>query len=149
MITKDHLPAEYKPYQNIDFCSNHLHGGGHIFAMGQVIPLLVGTGEHPRIWLQAVSTPGKQNFVTIVSDSKPNHPAVSVETKGAKVIVSVQGRTVLCVESCGPDTASVTELDLRPIGLNIFGNSSSLSLGNMQLSQNTFAGVGVAFGLGA
>jgi len=149
MITTDNLPANYKPYQNLIFCGNNITGGGHIFAMGKVLPLLVGMGTLPRIWLQAISAPGSKVFISIVDDSKSTHPAVDVITDGSKVVVSVRGKTVLAAESIDEQRAIVSELDFRPLGLNLFGNSSSLNLGGMQMSQNTFSGVGVAFGLGA
>lgn len=149
MITTEKLPANFKPYQSINFCSNNIIGGGHIFAMGKVLPLLIGVGAKPRIWLQAVSAPGSKEFTTVVNDSRSTHPAVTVTTQGNKVVVSVRGRTVLTAESTGEQSVTVNELDFRPIGLNVFGNSSSLSLGGMQLGHNTFSGVGVAFGLGA
>lgn len=148
MITTDKLPQRYKPYQRINFCSNIIIGGGHIFALGKVLPLVIGVGKKPRIWLQAVSTPGSKNFVTVVNDSKSMHPAVHISIEGRKVIVSVQGRTVLNAEATGEKSVTISELDFRPIGLNAFGDSSSLSLGGMQLSHNTFSGVGVAFSLG-
>jgi hypothetical protein len=149
MITTENLPTNYKPYQSINFCSNNIIGGGHIFAMGKILPLLIGVGSKPRIWLQAVSTPGSNKFITVVEDSKSTHPAVSIKTEGNKVVVSVQGRTVLSTESDGEQSVTISELDFRPIGLNVFGNSSSLNLGGMQLSHNKFSGVGIAFGLGA
>ena len=121
MITTDQLPPQYKPYQSITFCSNNLIGGGYIFAMGKVLPLLIGSGETPRIWLQAVSSPGSKDFITVVNDSTPTHPAAFVKIDGKKVIVSVQGRTVIATEATGAQSVVVNELDLRPIGLNVFG----------------------------
>ena len=149
MITISNLPLNYKPYGSLKFCSNTISGGGHIFAIGEVLPLLVGAGDSPRIWLQAVASPCGKEFITIVADSKANHPVVNVKSIGNKVIVSVQGKTVLRVESNDEKHAIVSEADFRPLGLNVFGNSSSLSLGGMQMSNNTFTNVGVAFGLGA
>jgi hypothetical protein len=149
VITAENLPGQYRPYKSIIFCSNKIIGGGHIFAMGKNLPLLIGEGETSRIWLQAVSAPGSREFITVVNDSKSTHPAVSVKRDGKKIIVTVQGHTVISVEPTEAQRATVTELDLRPIGLNVFGNASSLNLGGMQLSQNTFSGVGVAFGLGS
>lgn len=149
MITTKNLPTNYQPYQSINFCSNSILGGGYIFAMGEVLPLLIGIGTPPRIWLQAVSTPGSQEFTTIVNDSNSMHPAVSVRAEGEKVVILVQGRTILRAESTGKQSVTVSEIDFRPIGLNVFGNSSSLSIGGMQLSHNTFSRVGVAFGLRA
>jgi hypothetical protein len=149
MITTESLPEQYRPYQNINFCNNQIIGGGHIFAMGKDLPLLIGEGITPRIWLQAVSEPGGKEFITVVSDSKSTHPAVSVKLDGKSVIVTVQGRTVISAKSNGAHAVTVNELDLRPVGLNVFGNTSGLNLGGMHLSHNTFSDVGVAFGLGA
>lgn len=148
MITTKNLPEYFSPYQSLSFCSNNISGGGHIFAMGQVLPLLIGVGPSPRVWLQAVAAPGSKNFVTVVADSKTTHPAVDVEVDGRKVIISVHGKAVLTVEAKDNQSAVVSEVDFRPLGLNVFGNSSSLNLGGMKLSNNTFSGVGVAFGLG-
>lgn len=148
MITTKNLPEHFSPYQSLSFCSNNISGGGHIFAMGQVLPLLIGVGPSPRVWLQAVATPGSKNFVTVVADSNSTHPAVDVEVDGGKVVVSVRGKAVLTVEAKDDQSAIVSEVDFRPLGLNVFGSSSSLNLGGMQLSNNTFSGVGVAFGLG-
>ena len=148
MITTENLPTNYRPYQSLSFCSNNISGGGHIFAMGKVLPLLIGVGPSPRVWLQAVAAPGGKEFVTIVADSKATHPAVDVADDGSKVVVSVRGKTVLTVEAKDDQRAVVSEVDFRPLGLNVFGSSVSLSLGGMQLSHNTFSGVGVAFGLG-
>lgn len=148
MITTENLPKYFRPYQSLSFCSNNISGGGHIFAMGQVLPLLIGIGPSPRVWLQAVAAPGSKKFVTVVADSKATHPAVDVTVGSGKVLVSVRGIAVLTVEAKDGQKAVVSEVDFRPLGLNVFGSSSSLNLGGMQLSNNTFSGVGVAFGLG-
>lgn len=149
MITTENLPKGYVPYQDLNFCSNTILGGGHIFALGKVIPLLIGTGPAPRVWLQAVAAPRSKDFVMVVADSVSTHPAVDVSVKGSKVVVSVRGKSVLTVEAFGEQRAVVSEIDFRRLGLNIFGGSDALSLGGMKLSHNTMSGVGVAFGLGA
>lgn len=148
MITTENLPSNYRPYQSLSFCSNNISGGGHIFAMGKVLPLLIGVGPSPKVWLQAVAAPRSKEFVTIVADSKATHPAVDVVDDGNKVVVSVRGKIVLTVEAKDEQGAVVSEVDFRPLGLNVFGSLASLSLGGMQLSHNTFSSVGVAFGLG-
>jgi hypothetical protein len=149
MITTDNLPTDYTPYQDVSFCSNSILGGGHIFAMGKVLPLLIGIGHLPRVWLQAVASAEDKEFVTIVSDSKAIHPAVNVSAVGNKVVVSAHGTAVLIAESSRDNQVVVTEVDFRPLGLSVFGTANSLNLGGMQLSHNKFSGVGVAFGLGA
>ncbi|TCD22308.1 hypothetical protein E0D86_06505 [Pseudomonas sp. IC_126] len=148
MITSEKIPSGYTPYHSINFCSNEIVGGGHIFAMGKVVPLLIGTGPKPKIWLQAITSPSDKSFITIVDESIAKHPSVRVTEQDGKVIVIIHGKTVLAVEAISTQKAIVSELDLRPIGLNVYGNSLTLHLGGMQLSNNTFSGVGTAFGLG-
>jgi len=149
MITNENLPESFLPYQDLNFCSNNILGGGHIFAIGKVLPLLIGVGSTPRVWLQAVAAPNSKEFVTIVADSESTHPAVDVSVIGNKIVVSANGKVVLNVEAIDDKHAVVSEVDFRPLGLNVFGSSEALSLGGMKLSRNTMSGVGVAFGLGA
>lgn len=149
MITTENIPAGYTPYQSITICSNKIIGGGHIFAIGKILPLLIGVGPKPTIWLQAIDAPNSKNFVTIVDASIATHSAVRVSESGNKIKVVVAGKTVLAVEAISPKNALVTELDLRPLGLNVHGNSSMLFVGGMQISRSTFDGVGTAFGFGA
>lgn len=149
MITTENLPEDYTPYQNLSFCSNNILGGGHIFAMGEVLPLLIGKGVSPRVWLQAVAAPDSKEFVTIVADSVSIHPAVGVSVVGNKVVVSVRGKVVLTAVAMDDQHAVVSEIDFRPLGLNVSGSSNALNLGGMKFTHNTMSGVGVAFGLGA
>jgi hypothetical protein len=60
----------------------------------------------------------------------------------------VDRHTVLDAESIGESDVLIKEIDLRPLGLNVYGNQSGLKLGGMQLSNNTMSGVEVAFSLG-
>jgi hypothetical protein len=149
MITKESIPTGYKAYQSITICSNEIVGGGHLFVMGNVLPLLIGVGPKPTIWLQAVAAPNSKEFITIVDASIATHPAVRVSEEGSKVTVVIGDKTVLAVEALSEQKAIVSELDLRPIGLNVHGNASMLYVGGMQISHSTFVGVGTAFGFGA
>jgi hypothetical protein len=148
MITISNLPAEYKPCATVNFCSNMILGGGHIFAIGDALPLLIGAGKTPKIWLQAVVNAERHEFITVVENSKSKNLSVAVNIFGAQLIVTVGGKTVISVESTGADSAAVQEVDFRPLGLNVVGSSSSLSMGGMTVSRNTFANTGVAFKMG-
>ena len=148
MITITNLPKKYKPCATVNFCSNTILGGGHIFAIGDVLPLLIGAGKTPQIWLQAVLNAERQEFIVVVENSESKHPSVTVSKFGAQLVVTVGGKTVISVESTGPDSATVQEADFRPLGLNVVGSSSSLSMGGMVVSRNTFANSGVAFKIG-
>jgi hypothetical protein len=149
MITASNLPVEFTPCEKVVLCTNTILGGSHLFTVGSALPLLIGAGgSAPRIWLQAISNPDNKEFISIVQDSKSTHPAVSVRTDRSSVHVQVDSQTVLNAEFNDENTAVVKEIDLRPLGLNVHGDQSGLSLGGMLLRGNTMSNVGVAFALG-
>jgi hypothetical protein len=148
MITRNTLPENYKPYDTLVVCSNKLSGGAHIVAVGDVFPLIIGKGKKPKIWLQAMSAPDSKEFITIVEESISKHPAVKVQEDGDSIIITIQDSKVLVVSSSSNDSATVSELDLKSVGLNISGNQKSLSVGGSTFSGNSMSGGGALIGFG-
>lgn len=146
MITTNNLPVGYKPYSTIKVCSNTLEGGGHLIVVGDVLPLLIGMGPKPLIWLQALVNPKptkkQEKFLTIVDASIATHPLVRVSEKGDEITVAAGGKIVLRVSAVHPELVEVRELDLRPLGLNVYGDESKLIAGGVQFSTSKFSGVG-------
>ena len=147
MITRTNLPKSFEAYDSITICSNTLLGGGHVVAVGEVLPLVIGKGSKPQIWLQAMSRPEKKEFISIIESSVSKHPAVEVIEENGSIVVTIQSSKVLVI-SAQENSAAITELDLRPIGLNLHGNQSGLIAGGSTLSGNTMAGGGVLIGFG-
>jgi hypothetical protein len=147
MITKSTLPEAYRPYDRLTLCSNFVIGGGHLIQVGEVLPLLVGCGEVPQVWLQAPTDRAGKEFVKLVVASVAAHPAVLVNVDGGVLSVSAGGKKVLQVRAVRPDEAVVDILDLRPVGFNIFGDANGLSVGGVQMSGNTVAGGGTFLAL--
>ncbi|MGV2929523.1 hypothetical protein ACE3G8_00370 [Vreelandella venusta] len=148
-FTKNSLPRSYRPYEKLTVCSNTLIGGGHIAAVGEVLPLIIGTGEKPQIWLQAINNVENTEFISIVENSVSKHSAVDVIELSGVVTVKIQGKLVLSVMSSSENSAVVSSMDLRPIGLNMFGDIHALKVGSNSFSGNTMSGGGVLIGLGS
>ncbi|MBS3667067.1 hypothetical protein [Vreelandella boliviensis] len=149
IFTKNSLPKSYQPYEKLTVCSNTLVGGGHVAAVGEILPLIIGTGEKPQIWLQAINNVEDTEFISIVENSVSKHPAVDVIELSGVVTVKIQGIIVLSVMSSSENSAVVNSMDLRPIGLNIFGDMHALKVGGSTFSGNTMSGGGVLIGLGS
>jgi hypothetical protein len=148
MITRENLPSSYVPYKTLVICSNSMLGGGHIVSVGDVLPLVIGKGEKPQIWLQAISNPETKNFVPIIEASISKHPSVEILEKNGNIEVTVQHNKILVVRAESADKAVVSQLDLRPIGLNLVGNANSLTVDGSSFSGNSMAGGGVLIGFG-
>lgn len=149
MITRNNLPETFRPYERLVFCSNVLIGGGHLLVVGEIVPLVIGGGEQPQVWLQAPATAEAKEYVLLIEASVSKHPAVNVISGSEGLAVTVGGTRVLRVKQITEQSAEVDLLDLRPIGFNVQGNSSGLHAGGASFSRNTFNGVGalIAFGV--
>ncbi|MDH3504387.1 MAG: hypothetical protein OEZ41_00975 [Nitrospirota bacterium] len=148
MITRNSTPKNYIPFNTLIICSNTLSGGGNLVAVGDVLPLLIGKGEIPKIWLQALADSKKNQFITIVEESISKHPAVKVYEESGSLNVLISEEIVLSVKILNQDTAVVEKLDFRPIGLNMHGDLSSLTAGGGTFSGNSMSGGGTLIGLG-
>jgi len=148
MITRNSLPKNYRPFKTLKICSNTISGGGNLVAVGEVLPLLIGKGEKPKIWLQALANSKNNQFVTIVEESISKHPSVKVYEESGYLNVIISEDVILSVKMLSQDSAVVDKLDLRPIGINMHGNSSSLTVGGGTFTGNSMAGGGTLIGLG-
>lgn len=149
MITRENFPTSYKPYETLVICSNSMLGGGHIVSVGDVLPLVIGKGEKPQIWLQAINNLETKEFVSIIEASVSKHPAVEILEKDGSIEVTIEDNKILVVRAESENKAVVSHLDLRPIGLNLVGNASSLSVGGSTFSGNSMSGGGVLIGFGS
>jgi hypothetical protein len=147
--TRTNLPNSYQPYQTLTVCSNSLIGGGHIVEVAGVLPLIIGKGEKPQVWLQAISNPEKKEFVTVVASSVSKFPTVVVQELKDALIITIQGTEVLRVREISKDKAIVDVMDLRPVGLNLFGDAKFMNMPTGTLSGNSMSGGGVLLGLGS
>ena len=149
MITLDNLPKKFQPYQNLKICSNTLIGGGYLASIGEILPLVIGKGKSPLIWLQALNEIENKKFILIVEESVSKYPNVILTESLGVLSISVQGKQILSIKTINEDSAEVEFLDLRPIGLNLYGNKDTLNIGNSEFSGNSMSGGGILIGLGS
>jgi len=146
IYTRNNLPSSYQPYDKLTICSNSLIGGGHLVELAGALPLIIGYGEKPQVWLQAVSNPEKMEFVSVVENSVSKFPAVEVKEIDGSIIITIQGKQVLKVRNVSKSEAVVEKMDLRPIGLNLYGDGNNMNMPNGSFSGNSMSGGGVLLG---
>jgi hypothetical protein len=67
---------------------------------------------------------------------------------GGSISVIVASTIVIRVGLISPDAAVIDTLDLRPLGLVVYGNERELHIGGMTMERNQFANLQVAFAVG-
>jgi hypothetical protein len=138
MIIDKALPKGFVQIQNLEVCSNNLINSFSLIGINDFPPFLIGKGYAPLIWLYIKDQKG--NWQLLVEANKTFHPDIRVlkEYKSTKVMINQQ----IIVDSLMTDDNScvVSELDLRPIGLNIFGDNNGLTIGGNRFTDNTVYG---------
>ncbi|HEC68514.1 MAG TPA: hypothetical protein ENI35_06905 [Candidatus Desulfofervidus auxilii] len=148
MNQRIHLPKEYKPFDHLILCSNILINVQIPFEVDGNVPLLIGRNELPQIWLNAPSQKPRLEWIPIVRQNRSLHNEVKIIKDENELIVKINTIEVLRVLKNSANSANVVQLDLRPIGLNIYGDESHLVVGTNQLVSNTFQNAYVMIGIG-
>ena len=104
----------------------------------------------PQIWLSAHISRGSQEWKYIVEANRSLNPAVYVDAQeeNRTVYVKVSNTIIIKAVAQSATKAAVDVLDLRSIGLNVYGDSSGLSLATNRFTGNSMMNSRVAFALG-
>ncbi len=155
MPSEPQFPSGYIPYESVTLCGNTLRAVSVIFQVGESKPFWVGKGpgNHPQIWLLALLSNGK--WIEVVRANIAVRPSVypganiTVIQDAASPRTVVLAGTVILVDAIASgdgNSVEVPSIDLRPLGLNIFGKiNEGLSFGGTTFASNNFLQVGTAF----
>ena len=141
-------PNGYKAYTKIDFCSNVLIGGGDLIVVQGEVPLRIGMGKTPLVWLKAPRDASGKSYVDLVEASVAKHPLMRILSDNSGLTVSVNGTKVLHVFQRSNNEAVVDFIDFRPLGYEVHGDAYQLWAGGVRLSGNTMQNVGALLSLG-
>lgn len=139
-----HIPDSYSHYEKLFFCNNTFINLNQIVNDNGFIPLLIGKGEFPRIWLYAknVNNPVAlvRDNISFLSQVKVNF--YQIEKRMSIEIFNMKNDYIKILEIKSTDnTPNITHLDLRPIGYNIYGDENSLNIGERKFVNNVFQGM--------
>jgi hypothetical protein len=146
MINEESLPSSYIPFRKLTICSNLLENGKVPVLISGNIPFLVGKGNKPKVWINMLPQQGSDESKPIVRENLSLHPQVEVVEKNNIVEVTVNDKTLIEVKKISNNEAVISKLDLRMIGIAIYGDSKSLKVGGNSMSKNTFKNVNCMIG---
>jgi hypothetical protein len=147
-MLSNELPKEYLPFAVLEICSNQFVNGMVPIEVHKNAILLIGRGQEPLIWLCGpVSKEGKQ-FQEIVEKNKSLNRSVDVIVSEMKTVVKSGEITILEVTKESEEKAIISKLDLRPVGLSIYGDTSGLTIGTNNFVGNSFQGTRTMIGIG-
>lgn len=144
-MRRESLPSNYVPPAIIRLFSNVAENVRILFLVDRHIPLLIGEkGGKPRIWINApVKSSDAVRWLPMIRNNLSVHPAFRIHESSKGVTeVFADNKKFLEVQA-KPDEFIVTHLDLRPLGLLIYGADDALYVGTTQMAKNWFSNLDV------
>lgn len=142
------LPNQYEPFEKVRIGSNVLERVKALVSVGSNVPLLIGDGPTPRVWLSIPADRTGTNWYPLIKDNFSSHPDVRVAAHPRRIVVKTPQGVVLSATKGEESFLAVQRLDLRPFGLNIYADEGSLHVMGSTLSKNEFRNVAVVVGVG-
>ena len=147
-MTDFDLPTQYVPFETLRIGSNILTNVKALASVGGNLPLLIGKGSPPRVWISIPADRTGTRWYPLVKDNFSSHPDVKVEAKAKVVYVRTPQGTILTALRVSDSVLSIQKLNLRPFGLNIYADEESLHVMGNKLTKNEFSNMQVVIGVG-
>ena len=140
---KVELPKDYIAYHTLTVCTNKMVNGQVPITLKTGIPFLVGKGTIPLIWLSVPTSKEATNWKYIVEKNQTKDDRVSIVLTDTdkSLRIMFQNINLMQVNGISDDEAEISYLDLRPVGLNVYGDTSGLFVGTNRLKGNSFNSV--------
>jgi len=147
MYFAEHLPPDYIPFERLLICGNTLINCSVPLKMKGKPPFLVGKGPGPILWVWLSMPENKKidKWLSLVQKNISTNRRIVVASAGESgVIITTIAAPLQPVLAATRDSevqATIHTLDLRHIGLRVFGDQKGLVLGTNTLIGNTFENV--------
>jgi hypothetical protein len=146
-VTKDEFPPEYRPYDQIILCTNTFTNVKYILEIDGHHPLLIGKSDIPEVWIMAPVDNTRERWGFVVNKNVALHPDVHVTTNRGGLTVKAGPTLVLTIGDYDAASVMVTQLDFRPFGMKIVGDSAGLRVGSNILKGNKMSGLNVGIAI--
>lgn len=142
------FPTQYEPYGTLKIGTNTLENVKALVSVGSNVPLLIGKGPTPRVWLSIPTDRTGTSWYPLIKDNFSSHADVQVEVHRKTIVIRTPQGTILSAIQGREDVLSVQRLDLRTFGLNIYADEGSLHVMGNTLTKNEFRNMNVIIGVG-
>lgn len=132
-------PSHYQPFEKLVICGNTLINGNVPIAVDGYPVFLIGKGDPPRLWLNKPSQ--DKTWSPVVVDGISNDSNVRVLHNGKIVAIYINDQIILQATKENDCHLIISHINLKPFGLAITGDITSLKVGGNLIVGNIFEGV--------
>ncbi len=145
----DSLPTEFKPYKQLEIAANKIIDGVALLSVSDFIPVLIGKGEGPEIWVSIPADQKGKEWQPLVRKNISLHESVNVMVKGNIVTVATPNEILLEIKEMTSENVEITTFNLRPFGINVILENGSLNVMTNRYSGNTVKDVKIFINIGS
>lgn len=145
----DSLPAGYIEPDKLEIASNKLENVKAILEVNGSIPILIGDGERPRVWLYIPANEEGTEWYPLIKDNFSTNPKILVITNDHSITIATPHGNILESEKRKDGVIEIKKLDLRPVGLDFLAEKDYINFMGNTFTRNTFKNVRVMFGVGS
>ena len=150
MDNKNFTFPDFKPYDRLNVCSNII-GAKYLIDFRGFYPIIIGQADKPEIWLY---TKINDVIIPIVEKNIPKTPQVKFFMDSVSInyklfdIGNNKWIDIINLIYKGVKIPTINKLDLRPLGIEMYGDSECLNMGPNKISNNTAIGAHAFIGIG-
>lgn len=135
------LPENYIPFPQLIICSNIFNNGKIPIIIKGNIPFLVGNNDNLLIWLSGPLSENNYNWRDYIIKNESLDKRLKINIENNSITVLFKSTIIIKVIKKSSEIAEIIKLDLRPLGLNIYGNENELIIGKNKFVKNSFIAV--------
>ena len=147
-MKNDSLPKHYRAPEKVVIGSNTLENVNIIMSFNGFVPLLIGDGDIPHVWLNIPANNEGTEWYPLVKDNFSTNSKVLVKETKTSLKISTPDGVVLECKKKEDGSIVVLLLNLNPFGLKVESDANQLSIMNQTFQKNGFKNVGTMFGIG-
>lgn len=128
MYSKTKTPKGFKPYGTVVIEGNRVAGPNVLIESEGRAVLMIGAGTSPKVWLYKVSREDGKGVLTPVIENSISKDELCVIESDKGSLVATYNEVPILSLSIDKDIATITNLDCRPIGLNVHSIPGGISI---------------------
>lgn len=144
----DSLPTSYTPPPKLTIGTNTLENVKVLLSFNGFVPVLIGDGKQPRVWINIPTNKEGTEWYPLVKDNFSTNEKVTVLVSTNSVKINTPDGIVLECYKLSDGTLDVKRLNLKPFGLNVIADEIQLTVMNQMFMSSEFKNMDIMIGIG-
>ncbi len=144
----DNLPSTYIVPKHLNIGTNQLENVIALISFKEYIPILIGEGYIPKVWLNIPINKEGTEWYPLIKDNFSTNDKVVVLKDNRNIKITTPDGVILDAYSKDNGEIIINTLNLMQFGLDVKSNENELVVMNNTYIDNTFKNVRIMIGIG-